>query len=122
MDDLTQKLQSLLSDPESLRNLSELAAMLRQPDSEAEPAGQRTEPMPEESAAPPVDLTKLMAVGQALSRMQQDDSVQLLTALKPHLSAERAKRADKAVRMLRLYHAAGVLRENGLLQDFFGEQ
>ncbi len=117
MDDLTQKLQSLLSDPESMQNLSELAAMLRepQPQDHAEPQGG-------ESGVPPIDLAKLMAVGQALSRMQEDENVQLLLALKPHLSAERAKRTDQAVRMLRLYTAAGILRENGLLQDFFGEQ
>ncbi|MBQ8923067.1 MAG: hypothetical protein IJ060_13085 [Oscillospiraceae bacterium] len=121
MDDLTQRLQSLLSDPESMRNLSELAAMLREPgeqEGDAPPA-----PPPDgEPAAPPFDLAKLMAVGQALQQMQQDENVQLLLALKPHLSPERAKRTDKAVRMLRLYTAAGILRENGLLQDFFGEQ
>ncbi len=119
MDDLTQKLQSLLSDPESMQNLSELAAMLRepQPQDHAEP-----QPQGGESGVPPIDLAKLMAVGQALSRMQEDENVQLLLALKPHLSAERAKRTDQAVRMLRLYTAAGILRENGLLQDFFGEQ
>ena len=116
MDDLTQKLQSLLSDPESMRNLSELAAMMREPPHPETPESQQSEP-----AAPPFDLTKLMAVGQALQQMQEDENVQLLLALKPHLSAERAKRTDKAVRMLRLYTAAGILRENGLLQDFFGE-
>lgn len=119
MDDLTQKLQSLLSDPESMRNLSELAAMLREP--EPQEGAAPSAPQPDGAAAPPFDLAKLMAVGQALQQVQEDDNVQLLLALKPHLSAERAKRTDKAVRMLRLYTAAGILRENGLLQDFFGD-
>ncbi len=117
LDDLTQKLQSLLSDPESMRDLKELAAMLHDPP----PDEQQTQP---ESAAenPLPDLSKLLAVGQALSQVQQDETAALLLALKPHLSAERARRTDKAVRMLRLWAAADVLRENGMLQELFGDQ
>lgn len=115
MDDLTQKLQSLLSDPESMRNLSELAAMLREPDGDNPP-----EQNPAPDNAPMPDFTKLLAVGQALSSVQNDDTAQLILALKPHLSSARAKRADQAVRMLRLFAAAGVLRENGMLADLLG--
>lgn len=124
MDDLTQKLQALLSDPESMKNLSELAAMM-QADAPPENAAA---PVPDEcsgtthteSEAPPFDFAKLLAVGQALSAVQQDETADLLRALKPYLSPERAKRADKAARMLRLYAAAGILRENGMLNDLFG--
>lgn len=121
MDDLTQKLHSLLSDPESMRNLSELAAML-QSESNPDPA-----PVPQPEAAhansdsaPPFDFAKLLAVGQALSAVQQDENADLILALKPHLSAERAKRADQAAKMLRLWSAAGILCENGMLSDLFG--
>lgn len=119
MDDLTQKLQSLLSDPESMRDLKELAAMLHDP-----PPDEKSAPPPEPAAAENLlpDLSKLLAVGQALSQVQQDETASLLLALKPHLSAERARRTDKAVRMLRLWAAADVLRENGMLQELFGEQ
>lgn len=125
MDDLTQKLQALLSDPESMKNLAELAAMLKEPDASA---GVQTEaaPVPEPSAAsglPPLpDLGKLMAVGQALAQTDSDENAKLLLALKPHLSPERAKRAERAVRLLRLYRAAGILRETGMLDDLFGGQ
>ena len=55
------------------------------------------DPQQQETALPPPDLTKLMAVAQALGRMQQqDDNIRLLLALRPHLSPERAKRTDKA--------------------------
>ena len=113
MEDLAQKLQSVLSDPESMRNLSELAAMLKDadapPESDEKPAG----------SEPDLDFTKLIAVGQALSQVQQDETAALLLALKPHLSEARAKRTDQAVRLLQLYAAAGVLRENGILQELF---
>ena len=116
MDDLTQKLQSLLSDPESMRNLAELAQMLREPDgaaaAESPSAGE-----PAADAPPPMDFSRLIAVGQALSAVQQDETAALILALRPHLSAARAKRADQAVRLLKLYAAAGILRENGVLND-----
>ena len=50
MDDMTEKLQALLSDPESLRNLQELSAMMQQGDdtSQAETAaGDADAPMPD---------------------------------------------------------------------------
>ena len=124
MDDLTQKLQALLSDPESMKNLSELAAMMQAdapPEDAAAPVPDESTDTPHtESEAPPFDFAKLLAVGQALSAVQQDETADLLRALKPYLSPERAKRADKAARMLRLYAAAGILRENGMLNDLFG--
>ena len=66
------------------------------------------------------DPAKLLAVGQAFSAVQQDETASLIRALKPHLSDARAKRADQAIRMLRLYAAAGILREKGVLADLFG--
>ena len=54
MDDLTQKLQALLSDPESMRNLSELAAMLQEPQSDAPPE------QPAPAATPPMINILLM--------------------------------------------------------------
>lgn len=123
MDDLTQKLQSLLSDPESMKHLSELAAMMQAADAPAEPAASDTGDTNHEapaSDAPPFDFAKLLAVGQALSAVQQDETAVLIRALKPYLSEARAKRADQAARMLRLWSAAGILRENGMLNDLFG--
>lgn len=119
MEDLAQKLQSMLNDPESMRNLSELAGML-QAQTAAQPARSSAEPPPGTETAPLPDPAKLLAIGQVLSQMQHDETAKLLLALKPHLSAERAKRTDQAVRMLQLYAAAAVLRENGLLQDLLG--
>lgn len=123
MDDLTQKLQSLLSDPESMRNLSELAGMLRQQDTEQDvppDTAAAAGPAQDSTAVPPFDLEKMLAVGQALSAAQADETAELIRALKPHLSEKRARRAENAVRMLRLWSAAAILRENGILGDFFG--
>ena len=120
MEDLAQKLRAILSDPESMRNLSELAAMIKEPDESPETGTQTTESevaSKPDQTAPDFDFSKLIAVGQALSVVQQNETTALLQALKPHLSEARAKRTDQAIRLLHLYAAAGILRENGILQD-----
>ena len=94
--------------------------MLQTPDASAPPD---TEPDADDGKSPepmPFDPAKLLAVGQAFSAVQQDETASLIRALKPHLSDARAKRADQAIRMLRLYAAAGILREKGVLTDLFG--
>lgn len=113
MDDLTGRLQSLLTDPESMQNLAELAAMLGGGD----PADGDAAAPDSAAAPPPVDLTKLMAVGQAMGAMKDDENTALLLALRPHLSPQRQARVTRAVQLLRLLRVAAVLRENGLLDD-----
>ena len=116
MDDLTGRLQSLLSDPESMRDLAELAAMLGQSGEDAD----STDGTDSTDGAEMPDLTKLLAIGQALSGTQQDENTALLLALKPHLSAERQARVGRAVRILRLWNTVSVLRENGMLEGLLG--
>ena len=118
MDDLTGKLETLLSDPESLRNLQELAEMLKGKSVNAEEAVSGENVVT--SDGPPLDLGKIMAVGQAMRNMENNENVEFLMALKPILSDGRRKRVEQAVRILRLYSVAEVLREQGLLRDIFG--
>ncbi len=122
MEDLSQKIESLLSDPESMQNLAELAAMLRSPEDTPETAAETdgAAAPADADAPPPFDAAKLLGAAQAFAQAQQDGSAALILALKPHLTPARAARADRAARMLRMYHAAEILRENGVLADFLG--
>lgn len=115
MDDLTSRLQSVLSDPEAMRDLSELAAMLRQPEGE----GDAPAAAPSEAGAdlPLPDMGKLLQMSRMLGAQPPDANAALLSALKPHLSPERAKRAEKALRLLRLWQIVSVLRESGMLSS-----
>ena len=118
MDDLTGKLRSVLSDPQAMQDLAELAAMLREP--EGDPAPDAETPaadLPPDADMPLPDMGKLLAMGQMLSTQPPDANAELMRALKPHLSPERAKRAEKAIRLLRLYQIVSVLREIGLLSS-----
>lgn len=118
MDDLTGKLGALLSDPEAMKDLTELAAMLREPDAAPdEGTAGAPSPAPETADLPPLDMGRLLAVGQLLGQQPQDANTALIAALKPHLSPERAARAEKALKLLRLYQIIGVLRESGMLNS-----
>lgn len=120
MDDLSQKLESLLSDPESMQNLAELAAMLRAPDGNAASPDSAAAPSEPEAAPPPFDAAKLLCAAQAFAQADRGGEASLILALKPHLSPARAAKADRAANLLRLWHAAEILRENGVLADLLG--
>ena len=111
MDGFTGRIQEILRDPEALRDLTEHAAMLRQPEGAEAPAEQSAQA----ADLPFPDMGKLLAAGQLLGEQPPDANAALLAALKPYLSAERAARAQKAIRLLRLWQVVSVLRESGLL-------
>ena len=111
MDDLTSKMQELLSDPESMKQISELAAMLKEESNAADPP-----------AAPDAgggfDPGMLMKLGELMqSRSQPDKNTALLLALKPHLGERRQLRVDKAVKLLRLYSMWRAAQQSGMLHD-----
>lgn len=119
MDDLFGKMQELLSDPESMQQLSELAQMLQ---SESEGAGS-SEQNCEEGASDfgglAFDPLLLMKLGELLgSANQPDENTALLLALRPHLRSQRRERVDRAVRLLRMMTIFSTLKENGMLQNF----
>ena len=116
MDDLSGKIGEILSDPESMRELSELAAMFRN----------ETGPPPAEGTSPPADpavgelfdpamLARLGTLMQ--SQQQPDKNAALLLALRPHLGERRQLRVDKAVKLMRLYALWKTAQQSGMLQD-----
>ena len=125
MNDLMEKLQSVLSDKESMQQLQELAAMLT--------GGQEGEAAPPSPAAADTasgdggaaampDLTKLMALSGAVSQAGKGDkNIALLLALRPLLKEENQAKLDRVVKLLRLMALWPMLRESGLLGgDLFG--
>lgn len=46
-----------------------------------------------------------------------DKNIALLTALKPHLSEEKQYKVDKAVKIMHMFEIYSVLKESGLLKD-----
>lgn len=128
MDNLMEKIGELLSDEESMKQISELAQMFMSsvPDESnenadsKEEAGESSEKSSESGGI--FDnfdfsmLTKLQDIMGAVS--QNDKNTDLLLALKPHLKEERQPKIDKAIKIMKLLAVWKVLKDSGMLKDF----
>lgn len=70
-----------------------------------------------EGIAGALSIPAIMSLMESFSG--NDPSCDLILALKPLLSKERQQKADKAVKMLRLYNAYIKLKDSGMLNDLF---
>lgn len=115
MDDMLGKMGAILSDPESVQQLQELAQMLQQESDETHaPKSESSET--EEGGG--FDMSMLLRIQELMGAMQQNDAdAQLLLALRPHLKTPRQKKLDQAVKLIKLYAVFSAVRENGMLQD-----
>ncbi len=124
MEDMLGKIGSVLSDPESLQQLQELAQMLQQ-DNDSDEAPQPQSASADQTASEEesgdsggFDINMLLRVQQLMGAMQnQDNDAKLLLALRPHLKETRRKKVDQAVKLLKLYAVFSAVKENGLLQE-----
>ncbi len=131
MDDLMSKIQSVLSDEESMNQIKQLAQMLSGSQGDSESGGgepSQTAPPPDLSAlfsgmggksqAGGFDPVMLLQLGELFKSVSANDKdAGLLLALKPHLKPERQERIDKAVKILRLLALFTAAKESGLLKS-----
>lgn len=137
MDDLNDMLGKILNDPESMNQLKEAARALGiDPDGPPPPGfGGTGGTAPDLSAlggllggqntaatqTPALDPAALQLIGSVVGRLNQPDkNIDLLRALKPHFSSQRATRVDSAIRLMQLFSLLPLLKESGLLGDLKG--
>jgi hypothetical protein len=127
MAEFDEKLNSLLSDPNAMAQIMQLAQSLsgngqentpppaaEQPKSE--PGGQ-PKPEPEPAHQPtgtslsaltggmdPKLMGKLLPLVQELGGQQDSNARQLLYALRPYLKPERQEKVERALQLARLFH------------------
>lgn len=106
MDELTEKLSSLLSDPDGMERIKAMAQSMF--------GGQAPSPQPEPPAVPDFDIAAVARMMSLLKNRADDERVRLLMALRPHLSEDKQRRVDSAVKMLKLLDMAPLLKEAGL--------
>lgn len=145
MDDIMNKLSEVLNDPQSMKQLSQLASALgggENNTAESAPSDSQEQP-PDISAmlssllksggdsAPPAnrqpdpqapDLSKLMQIGGMISNSAANDkNIALLTALRPLLKEENQVKIDRLIKIFRIMAAYPLIRDSGLLGgDIFG--
>ncbi|MBR3960815.1 MAG: hypothetical protein IKK13_01215 [Clostridia bacterium] len=109
MDDLSEKISSMLSDPQQLAKIREMAAGLLGNEQPSTP------PPPPPPALPDIDMGKLLGIMSKFKNNNTDNRSRLLLALKPHLSEKRQERVDRAVKILKLLDMLPLLQESGLM-------
>ena len=117
MDNMNDMLNSVLGDPESLRQIQELADMLKDETGDRS-QNNNADSASESDSSDSFDPAMLMSIMGAVSAAGGDDKNRsLILALKPYLSSERQERADKAVKFLKMYAVFNELKKSGMLSN-----
>lgn len=113
MDDMEQKLNSILGNPEMMGKIMSLAQSFGQQKQEAPPAPPQQAP-----SMPNIDPAMLQKIAGFMQHSGIDRNQQaLLKALKPYLSAQRLSKLEKAMRAARVASfASTALGSGGLFQ------
>ena len=110
MDDLSAKLSQILSDPESMSRVREMAESI---------LNQKPEPEPQmtdfASLADIGEISRIMGLVSKLQSNNDDPRAALLSALKPHLSEAKREKVDTAIKILRLLDLLPLIKESGIL-------
>ena len=111
MDDLNEKLERLLSSPDSMAKITSMLQSLGA--GEAAPA---PDPEPEAPAALPAAGDAMAALGGLMPLLGggENDDTRLLKALRPYLHGPRQGRLDEAMQLLRLLRLLPLLQAGGL--------
>lgn len=127
LDDIVSKLQGVLGDENAMAQISELAKMLSGSSEPEQQSGGSNEGLSQLSSllggSPPpgqqsggIDPATMLKLGSVISAAtSNDDSINLLLALKPMVSKEKQAKINRVVSVFRLLAAYPALKESGLL-------
>ena len=122
MAEFDDKLNSLLSNPDAMSQIMQLAQSLSGETASAAPPPAQPAPPPAQPASPsgtspsgllsaltggwdPSLLMKLLPLIQELGSGQDSPARALLYALRPYLKPERQEKVERALQLARLFHA-----------------
>lgn len=120
MDDLTEKISGILNDPESMKQVRQMAESLFS-SSKAEEVNKPNDLsalLGGEGMPDPQQLELLLGLFSKLKSNNDDNTSKLLLALKPHLSGDRCERVDTAIKILKLLELLPLIKESGLINLF----
>lgn len=109
MDDINEKLKSLLDDPDSMEKVRLMAESILGEET-SENTGSN------DIGLDPMTLSKIAGVMKRLNS-GGDNRTALLSSLRPLLSEERQKKVDTAIKLLRLIDILPYLKESGILNE-----
>lgn len=113
------RITDILKDEESLRQLSELADMLRTGDFSEGCTETAADTKTGENSGDIPDMDMMLKMTTLAGAMNsQDKNTELLMALRPHLSEQGQQRLDRAIKILKLISVYEMAKESGLLNNF----
>lgn len=115
--DISEILGSLSQ--EDIKNLQDIASSVMGGAQNANQSGGSSSPPPPQSdPLGDIDINAFANIAAVMSRLgsSNDPRCRLITSLKPMLSPERQKRADEAMKILKIIELVPVLRDTGLLK------
>ena len=122
MDNISDILSSVLSDPEAMSKLKETAKQLGL-DTDTDSASEPEPPTPKKSESTNKSPDLLSAINQLVPMLgklqQEDDMTRLIHALKPYLSGNRLKKAEEADKIMTIMRVIPLLKD---MQDQQQEQ
>ncbi len=114
MAEFDEKLNSLLSNPDAMAQIMQLAQSLSGPQStQSAPPPPPPPPSGENplsslsslaSSIDPAMLARLLPLVQELGSQSDTNARQLLSALRPYLKPERQEKMERALQLARLFH------------------
>ena len=121
MEDLLGKMQELLADPESMKQISELAEMLKADMNNNNNNNNNNANNSDNTANHSANFLSpelLTKAGEFLNQQKKPDkNTALLLALRPHLRQQRQNKIDHAVKLLQLWGLFKNLQQTGILQN-----
>jgi hypothetical protein len=116
------KVQEMLSDPESMKQIQELANMF------TSELGNSAEPTPNNTPhedVPPTDTTSdggldfgtILQLMQLFNDQSSSQDERLLLAIKPYLTTARQTKVDKAIKLMKAYEVFTTAKDSGLLNN-----
>lgn len=114
--DISEILGSLSQ--EDIKNLQDIASSVMggmQGDNQTNSTSQA---QPQSNPLGDIDINAFANIAAVMSRLgnNNDPRCRLITSLKPMLSPDRQKRADEAMKILKIIELVPVLRDTGLLK------
>jgi hypothetical protein len=118
-------LSGILSDPEAVKNISELASMLQDGINDtAENTAENAENTANSESMGgfgdifgDIDLGQILTLVSLFSDPPKDKNVDFLLALMPLLTEERRPKVQRAVKLLKMYDMYITLKESGMLES-----
>ena len=131
MDDIASMITQFLESEEGMAQLSavsqalglgDISSTLQQNEqSGSGGSGSALNRGAKQQSMPQIDMNTLMMMQRAISMMgQEDKNTELLRALKPHFSPERAKKVDDAIKIMQMMRLMPMAKELGLFDRLKG--